>query len=148
MIAPVLITVLIASANPVLAQPQSSQGVQVNPSAGPLQPGVAQPVPEPSSSTQQESLPSAPQPAAQPAPAPPMPTPQAPLGTAAAEQITTAGGGASRPAGNAIAPARQHQYRSLVIKLGAVAAAGIAVGTVYALSHGTPSVPPHSASAR
>ena len=98
-------------------------------------------------------LPNAPQPAASPAPratasSQPLaqPAPQPPLGAAAAEQIKTAGGGASRPAGNAIAPVKQHQYRSLVIKLGAAAAAGIAVGTVYGLSHATSSTPPHATS--
>jgi hypothetical protein len=64
-----------------------------------------------------------------------------PLGTAAAEKGQTAGGGASRPAGVAIAPAKQKRSRSLLIKLGAIAAAGAAVGTVYALSRGTGSVP-------
>jgi hypothetical protein len=65
-----------------------------------------------------------------------------PLGTAAAEKGQTAGGGASRPAGVAIAPAKQKKSKSLLIKLGAVAAAGAAIGTVYALSRGTSSTPP------
>lgn len=65
-----------------------------------------------------------------------------PLGTATAEKGQTAGGGASRPAGVAIAPAKQKRSRSLLIKLGAVAAAGAAIGTVYALSKGTSSTPP------
>jgi hypothetical protein len=65
-----------------------------------------------------------------------------PLGTAAAEKGQTAGGGASRPAGVAIAPAKQKRSRSLLIKLGAIAAAGAAIGTVYALSKGTSSTPP------
>ena len=64
-----------------------------------------------------------------------------PLGTAAAEKARTAGGGASRPAGVAIAPAKQKRSRGLLIKLGALAAAGAAVGTVYALSRGTGSLP-------
>ena len=64
-----------------------------------------------------------------------------PLGTAAAEKARTAGGGASRPAGVAIAPVKQKRSRGLLIKLGALAAAGAAVGTVYALSRGTGSVP-------
>jgi len=67
-----------------------------------------------------------------------------PLGAAAAGAVTTAGGAASRPAGTAIAPAKQHQVRSFLIKLGAIAAAGAAIGTVYALSRGTSSVPPNS----
>jgi hypothetical protein len=65
-----------------------------------------------------------------------------PLGTAAAEIGTAGGTTASKPAGVAIAPAKQHQSRSLLIKLGAVIGAGVALGTVMALSSGSPSRPP------
>lgn len=65
-----------------------------------------------------------------------------PLGTAAAEKATTAGGAASRPAGSAIAPVKQRQVRSFLVKLGLIAAGGVALGTVYALSKGSPSKPP------
>ncbi|MCU1285219.1 MAG: hypothetical protein JWO13_1569 [Acidobacteriales bacterium] len=65
-----------------------------------------------------------------------------PLGAAAAEKGVTRGGAASRPAGTAIAGTKQRQSRSLLIKLGAMAAAGAALGTVYALTKGTGSVPP------
>jgi hypothetical protein len=68
-----------------------------------------------------------------------------PVGTAAAQKGRTAGGAAAQPAGAAIAPAKQHQKRSLLIKLGLIAGAGIAAGTVYALSRKTPSVPPGAA---
>jgi|SRR5262249_5846812 len=81
------------------------------------------------------SLPSAPQPKTEPA---------EPKGAATAEKVSTAGGAAAKPAGVAIAPAKQHRTRSLLIKVGALAAAGVAAGTVYALSRGTPSVPPGS----
>ena len=67
---------------------------------------------------------------------------KAPLGAAAAEAGVTAGGAASRPAGSAIAPAKQGQKRSLLIKIGLIAAAGGALGAVYALSRGTGSTPP------
>lgn len=67
---------------------------------------------------------------------------KAPLGAAAAEAGVTAGGAASRPAGSAIAPAKQGQRRSLLIKIGLIAAGGAAIGAVYALSRGTGSVPP------
>lgn len=70
-------------------------------------------------------------------------TPQ-PLGTAAAEKATTAGGAASRPAGTAIAPAKQRQVRSFLIKMGLIAAGGVALGTVYALSKSSPSKPPNA----
>jgi len=67
---------------------------------------------------------------------------QNPLGTAAAQKATTRGGAASKPAGVAIAPRKQKQYRSFLIKLGAIAAGGAALGAVYALSRGTSSTPP------
>jgi hypothetical protein len=69
-------------------------------------------------------------------------TPQEPEGTAAARSARTIGGPASKPAGSAIAPAKQRQVRSLLIKIGAIAGAGAALGTVYALTRGTPSKPP------
>ena len=65
-----------------------------------------------------------------------------PVGAAAAEAGVTAGGAASRPAGSAIAPTKQGQKRSLLIKLGLIAAGGAAIGAVYALSRGTSSIPP------
>jgi hypothetical protein len=67
---------------------------------------------------------------------------QEPEGTAAARAAKTIGGPASKPAGSAIAPAKQRQVRSLLIKIGAIAGAGVALGTVYALTRGTPSKPP------
>ena len=126
-------------------QSQPNSGVTVDPSKGPLTPPA---------STQQEERPATEQQTSTP---PEGPTPQTttiypaaqqgqrePLGAATAGAVRTEGGGASRPAGTAIAPAKQHQVRSFLIKLGAVAAAGVAIGTVYALSKGTPSVPPNS----
>ncbi len=70
---------------------------------------------------------------------------QQPLGTAAAQKGVTSGGAASRPAGSAIAPVKQRQVRSWIIKLGAVAAAGVALGAVYGLSKSSPSTPPGAA---
>lgn len=67
---------------------------------------------------------------------------QEPRGTAAARAAKTQGGAASKPAGAAIAPAKQRRSRSLLIKLGVIAGAGAALGTVYALSKGSPSRPP------
>lgn len=69
---------------------------------------------------------------------------QNPVGAAAAQKGVTAGGAASKPAGTAIAPAKQRQVRSLLLKLGLIAAGGAAIGAVYALSKGTPSTPPGS----
>lgn len=65
-----------------------------------------------------------------------------PAGTAAAETVKTTGVAASRPAGAAIAPAKQRRVRSILIKIGAIAGAGAAVGTTVALSKGSPSKPP------
>lgn len=69
-------------------------------------------------------------------------TPSVPLGTATAQEGATRGGVASRPAGEAIAPAKQRQVHSMLIKLGLVAAGAIAVGTVVGLTRGTSSIPP------
>jgi hypothetical protein len=71
--------------------------------------------------------------------------PAQPAGTAAAERARTRGGVASRPAGVAIAPAKQHQVRSILIKTGAILAGAAALGTVYALHSSTPSNPPGAA---
>jgi len=67
-----------------------------------------------------------------------------PLGTAAAPPLKTTGVAASRPAGAAIAPAKQRRARSILIKVGAIVGAGVAVGTVVALSKASPSRPPAS----
>ena len=66
---------------------------------------------------------------------------QRPVGTAAAPYEKATGVTASRPAGAAIAPAKQRRARSILIKVGVVVAAAVAVGTVVALSHGSPSRP-------
>jgi hypothetical protein len=74
----------------------------------------------------------------------PQQNPASPLGTAAAEEIGPSGVAASRPVGSALAPMRQRRVRLLLIKVGAVAAAGAAIGTTVALSHASPSRPPGS----
>lgn len=66
---------------------------------------------------------------------------QQPVGTAAAEFIKTTGVAASKPAGSAIAPAKQRRARSILIKVGAIVGAGVAVGAVVALSAASPSRP-------
>lgn len=72
----------------------------------------------------------------------PAPDAQKPVGTAAAEAPHTTGVAASQPAGVAIAPAKQHRVRTIVIRVGAIVGAGAAVGTVVALTEGTSSKPP------
>jgi hypothetical protein len=126
------------------AQQQSQQsGTTVDPSKGPLQPIPTQTLPNaPSAEPGAENTDVTPTP--QPATPPPqtkLEPQQEPLGTATAEGVPTVGGGASRPAGAAIAPAKQNQRRALLLKLGAIAAAGVAGGTIYALSKGTSSHP-------
>jgi hypothetical protein len=69
-------------------------------------------------------------------------TPQRPVGTAAAEPMHASGIAASQPAGVAVAPAKQRRVRTIVIRVGAIIGAGIAVGTVVALTAGTSSKPP------
>jgi len=81
-------------------------------------------------------------PPAPPTPSPPEKSPHEPLGTAAAESIPTMGIAASRPAGAALAPAKQKRVRSILIKVGAVVGVGVAVATTVALSEGSPSRPP------
>jgi cytoskeletal protein RodZ len=136
-------------AAPSAGQNQSSQsipqqpatpGSSVNPSQAPLAPvttypdasGAQQEPSSPNAAPAQTSVPEAPQPK----------KPTEPVGAATAESVPTSGGAAAKPAGIAIAPAKQHQTRSLLFKIGAVVAAGAALGTVYALSHGTSSTPP------
>lgn len=68
--------------------------------------------------------------------------PQRPVGTAAAEAPNVTGVAASQPAGVAIAPVKQHRVRTIVLRVGAIVGAGVAVGSVVALTAATPSKPP------
>ena len=65
-----------------------------------------------------------------------------PSGAAGAKAAPAKGAPASRPVGSAIAPAKQRERRSLLIKVGLVAGACVAVGSAFALSKGSPSRPP------
>ncbi len=145
------ITVLAMTGIPAMAQAAAGQQPQstVDPAAGPKTPPAAseetpEAQPEQAQPPQADSLPQAPSatPQAQQTPAA-----QQPDGTAAAERGRTVGGPASKPAGMAIAPAKQKSSRGLLIKLGALMAAGAAIGTVYALTRGTPATPPNAAAA-
>jgi hypothetical protein len=106
----------------------TQQNATPDPSKGPLKP--------------EETLPNAPSTSQQTQQTAPTQPAEAPAGAAAAKGTKTAGGAASRPAGTAIAPAKQHQTRSLLIKVGAIAAGAAALGTIYALSRSSPSTPP------
>jgi hypothetical protein len=68
--------------------------------------------------------------------------PQKPVGTAAAEAPDTSGVAASQPAGVAVAPAKQHRVRTIVLRTGAIIGVAVAVGAVVALTAGTASKPP------
>jgi hypothetical protein len=67
--------------------------------------------------------------------------PSRPVGTAAAPYERTMGIAASRPAGAAIAPAKQRRVRTILISVGVIVAAGVAVGSVAGLSHASSSHP-------
>jgi len=126
-------------------QPASQQpanpGTSVNPSQAPLQPVTT--YPDASGAQQEQQSPNTAPAAQTTVPEGPQPKkPTEPVGAATAESVPTSGGAAAKPAGIAIAPAKQHQTRSLLFKIGAVVAAGAALGTIYALSHGTSPTPP------
>ncbi len=114
----------------------TQQNATPDPSKGPLQPAQTSTLPNAPSSSQPDQ---GQQQSQQQQPA------QAPAGAAAAQGVKTAGGAASRPAGTAIAPAKQHQTRSLLIKISAIAAGAAALGTVDARSRSSPSGPPGAA---
>lgn len=137
---------------------QEAQTVAQNtpaPATGAPEPNAAPPQTSPDQAPPAQTAPAengtttAPVPTTAPAPnqappaqnAPAKPT-QEPAGAAAAQSGVTTGGAASKPAGMAIAPAKQRQVRSFLIKMAAIAAGGAAIGTVVALSKGSPSKPP------
>jgi hypothetical protein len=118
------------STNALAAQVPTSappSGDQVSDRSSSGQPTSSQADPQPLAQSQQQQR-----------------TPQEPLGTAAAESLPTSGIAASRPAGAAVAPAKQRRVRSILIKVGVVVGAGVAIGTTMALSQGSPSKPPGS----
>jgi hypothetical protein len=140
-----LIMVLSGAVEPLVAQessaPQSSGQVQ-----NPPQPPIELPDSPGRSTTQQAPAAQPPQEqtgAPQNGPTPQSSGPQ-PSGTAAAPSVQVTGGAASQPAGVAIAPPKQRQIRSLLIKLGFLAGAGVALGTVAALTAASPSRVPGS----
>jgi len=120
-----------------LAKP-SIAGLLIVLMSGQLAP--AAPAQEPQAQSQHDALPDAPSP--QPA------NPQSggsqaqsaqqqntnPVGTAAAPVAKPTGIAASRPAGAAIAPSKQKRRKAILIRVGIIVGAGIAVGTVAGLS--------------
>ncbi|MHB1936582.1 MAG: hypothetical protein ACYCOR_08355 [Acidobacteriaceae bacterium] len=121
------------------AQAQNSEAATCGPTAGRTQP---EPSPNTSGSANSDeinqdqsssTLPSAPDQQKKGTPNP--------VGTAAAPYEKTAGVAASRPAGAVVAPAKQKRSRSFLIRVGLIVGACAAVGTVVALSAGSPSRP-------
>jgi hypothetical protein len=64
-----------------------------------------------------------------------------PVGTAAAPLDKGTGIAATRPAGAVIAPAKQRRVRSILIRVGVIVGAAVAVGVVVGLSKASPSRP-------
>lgn len=128
---------LMAKVDASASELPDSPGAIVSKSGEPseAQNGSAATVPEAPQSTQSPATQSQPP---QPSQAPP----QRPVGTAAAEAPNASGIAASQPAGVAIAPAKQHRVRTIVLRMGAIIGAGVAVGSVVALTAATPSKPP------
>ena len=129
------------TANPQSAQQDQQNGTTVDPSRGPLQPVPTENQPS------QNTSPNMPESYTETMPATPTPQPkpqqqmQEPLGAATAEGVPVVGGAASRPAGEAIAPDKQKQRRSLLLKIGLIAAVGVAAGVVAGATKGTSSKP-------
>lgn len=118
---------LVSSEMPLLASPpQSSQSSTASPK-------------------ENDSLPDAPQPQSAQTP-PSQQSAPAPSGAAGAKAADVKGAPVAQPAGAAVAPARQRGHRSLMIKLGLLAGAGIAVGSAVALSSRSPARPPGASS--
>ena len=65
-------------------------------------------------------------------------TNQQPVGTAVAPVVKPGGSPASRPAGAAIAPAKQRRRHTFAIRTALIVGAAIAIGTVAAASLGSP----------
>jgi hypothetical protein len=128
-----LIFLLSTTTEPLFAQQQQNAPPTQNPTQPPIElpenPGQETPAPsQPNAQPPQNSTPTRPQPS----------------GTAVAPAVEVSGSAASRPAGVAIAPPKQRQVRSWLIRFGFIAGAGAALGTVAALSAASPARVPNS----
>ena len=146
-----VLAVMVSSSAMALPGPQQTSPDQSRPEGAASTPAPAaqpavEPLPDsPSAARPQDAQNTAGQPgAAQALPQPQQGGNQKPVGTAAAETATTTGFAASKPAGAALAPAKQKRSRTILISVGAIAGAAVALGLVVALSKGTPSKPPGS----
>lgn len=128
-----LVVLLSGAAEPLLAQQQTPPN---QPAQNSTQPPIELPENPGRSSTTTPATP-APQNNVPPA------TPQ-PSGTAVAPAVQVSGSAASKPAGVAIAPPKQRQVRTWLIRFGFIAGAGVALGTVAALSAASPGRVPNA----
>jgi cytoskeletal protein RodZ len=128
---------LISSAMPSFATPpQSDHANTTNQKASNSLPDAPQPqqaqTPQQSSQASQQSSQTS--------------STQTPSGAAGAKAATPKGAPVAQTVGAAVAPAHQRGHRSLLIKVGLLAGAAVAVGTVVALSERSPTRPPGTAS--
>jgi hypothetical protein len=135
----VLVFLLSGATAPLLAQQQApaeqpAQNSTQPPIELPENPGRSTPAPATSAPAPQNTLPQNNVP----------PAPQQPSGTAVAPAVQVSGSAASKPAGVAIAPPKQRQIRSWLIRFGFIAGAGAALGTVVALSAASPGRVPNA----
>jgi hypothetical protein len=131
----VLIFMLSGATELVVAQQQTPPPAQ--PAQNSTQPPIE--LPENPGSSSSTTAPTKPAPQNH-APEPP----KQPNGTAVAPSVEASGGAASKPAGAAIAPPKQRQIRTWLIRFGFIAGAGAALGTVAALSAASPGRVPNS----
>lgn len=129
-----LVFVLGAAAEPLFAQQQTPAD---QPAQNTTQPPIELPENPGRSSTPASNAPA-------PAPQQNVPPSPQPSGTAVAPSVQASGGAASKPAGVAIAPPKQRQIRTWLIRFGFIAGAGVALGTVAALSAASPGRVPNA----
>lgn len=133
-----LVFLLSGAAAPLLAQ-QQQQAPTEQPGQNSTQPPIELPENPGRSTTPPATAPPVPQ-----NPPPQNILPPQPSGTAVAPAVQTSGNAASKPAGVAIAPPKQRQIRSWLIRFGFIAGAGAALGTVVALSAASPGRVPNA----
>ena len=126
----------VASAQTSGAQAKNSPPSQVQPSDSG---SAVNPAAESTAST--AALPETPTPVSSSSQAAPQQQQNEPLGTAAAPYEKPLGAAVSRPVGAAIAPGKQRRRHIFLISVGLVVGGAVALGTVVALSKGSPSTP-------
>lgn len=135
---------LLSSEMPLLASPPREQQSSA-PSSAPPEDSLPD-APQAQNAQVQTVLPQAGQNQQGQPPQEQQPPANTPSGAAGAKAANPKGAPVAQPAGAAVAPARERGHRSLLIKLGLLAGAGVAVGSAVALSHGSPSRPPGASS--